>query len=163
MSEEKKWQEEKQEGEKELFKIRKTYVRLFWPCALVALYAAIPLLLLRFFLRYNFGKVFLFIWLGLVFLYLAKEIIKWFFDFYIFTNQRIIIAAKNALFKREMSEVYYSEILGVKTEMQGVAAMLFHFGNIEIELKGGRKIILEDITKPEEILAFLQDAMVKRF
>ncbi len=161
MSEEEKLQEEPNQEEKELFKIRKTYVRLFWPLALAALYVAIPLLLVQILLQYSFSRIIFFVWLGLVLLFLAKEIIKWFFDLYIFTDQRIIIAQKSNFFKRELAEIYYAEVGGIKTEIQGMIATLFHFGNIEIELKEGGKIVLEDIAHPEEIQSFLQEKKVK--
>lgn len=99
-------------------------------------------------------KLFLFI-TGLYLLYICVIAffiaIDYCLDAWIITNQRIIAIEQKGLFRRTITELRYSRIQDITSDVSGLVATFFQFGNIMIQTAAEQeRMILRQITHPIE-------------
>ncbi|OIO07804.1 hypothetical protein CO115_04520 [Candidatus Falkowbacteria bacterium CG_4_9_14_3_um_filter_36_9] len=96
---------------------------------------------------------FLFLWLFFLF-----SFIDYYLDFWIVTNERIIDVQQNGFFSRIISEQKLDKIQDVTSEVHGMMATLFHFGNVQVQTAGAKqKFNFEDVPYPNNV----RDLLIK--
>lgn len=78
--------------------------------------------------------------------------VDFYLDIYIITDRRIVDIAQNGLFKRTISELNLAQIQDVNATVEGFAATLLHFGDVQIQSAAERpNFIFRSIPHPYEI------------
>jgi len=108
-----------------------------------------------------FIKLFLFI-ASLYYLCLSAmlfyAIIDYYLDVWIITNQRIMSIEQKGLFHRIVIEVRYSQIEDITSDVSGVIATYFQFGNVSIQTAAEAEgMVLKQITHPVETRRIISD------
>lgn len=112
-----------------------------------------------------FKKLFLFI-TSLYYLCLSIMsffiIIDYYLDVWIITNQRILSVEQKGLFRRTVTELRYGQIQDITSDVSGIIATFFQFGNIKIQSAAEEeRMILKQITHPIETRRVISDAYRK--
>lgn len=88
--------------------------------------------------------------------------IDYYLDIWIITNQRIISIEQRGLFRRIVTELRYSQIQDITSDVSGLVATFFQFGNIMIQTAAEEeRIKLRQITHPIETRRIISDAYRK--
>lgn len=152
----------KKEDEKIIFLLRRHWFVLFRRMALWGILAAIPLAVIIFFrdiidfiandgFFYSLGVLFLSVYYLYVWLFVLNSFVDYFLDVWIVTNERIISIEQKQLFAREMAEQKLVKIQDVTSEMKGMLATFFNFGDIYIQTAGEKeRFIFKQVYQPEE-------------
>ncbi len=112
-----------------------------------------------------FKKLFLFI-TSLYYLCLSIMsffiITDYYLDVWIITNQRILSVEQKGLFRRTVTELRYGQIQDITSDVSGLIATFFQFGNIRIQSAAEEeRMILKQITHPIETRRVISDAYRK--
>lgn len=112
-----------------------------------------------------FSKLFLFI-AGLFYLLLTFlsffVFIDYYLDSWIITDQRIVSIEQKGLYRRTVIEVRYGQIQDITSDVSGVVATYFQFGNISIQTAAENEgMVLKQITHPIETRRVISDAYHK--
>lgn len=93
------------------------------------------------------GGYYLMIWL-----FFLMNFTDYYLDAWIVTDDRILNIEQKSLFSRTISELDLSKIQDVTSEVKGVIAFVFGYGNVYIQTAGEReRFVFEQIRRPEEI------------
>lgn len=112
-----------------------------------------------------FKNLFLFI-TGLYYLCLSiisfSIFIDYYLDIWIITDQRIISIEQRGLFRRIVTELRYGQIQDITSDVSGLIATYFQFGNVRIQTAAEEeRMILRQITHPIETRRVISDAYRK--
>ncbi|MDP3057471.1 MAG: PH domain-containing protein [bacterium] len=112
-----------------------------------------------------FTRLFIFI-VGLYYLCLSfllfYAIIDYYLDLWIITSQRIISIEQKGFFRRTVTELRYSQIQDIASEVSGLVATYFQFGNIKIQTAAeDQGMTLRQITHPIETRRIISDTYHK--
>lgn len=78
--------------------------------------------------------------------------VDYYLDVDIVTDRRIVDIDQNGLFKRHISELHLRQIQDVNARVEGIAATLFHFGDIHIQTAGERaNFVFRSIPHPYSV------------
>jgi len=125
------------ENEQIIYSTRQHWLTLFPLFAINALFVIFAFLLVSIF--YTFAPSYLITFLLLAFIFLVliaeifiKEIVDWYFHFYIITNRKIVEVTYKPLFSRAINEVLLDQIrcTEVDVEMQGMLSEVLNIGNV---------------------------------
>lgn len=95
----------------------------------------------------------LFIWLFFFF-----SFIDYYLDTWVITNERIINIEQNGFFSRTISEQRLFRIQDVTSEVKGVAATIFKYGNVMIQTAGeNQRFNFEEVPDPNGV----RDTLIK--
>lgn len=88
--------------------------------------------------------------------------IDYYLDIWIITNQRIISIEQRGLFRRIVTELRYGQIQDITSDVSGLVATFFQFGNIMIQTAAEEeRMKLRQITHPIETRRVISDAYRK--
>lgn len=103
---------------------------------------------------------------GLYYLFLSVISFSLFIDYYldiwIITDQRIISIEQKGLFRRTVTELRYGQIQDITSDVSGLIATYFQFGNVRIQTAAEEeRMILRQVTHPIETRRVISDAYRK--
>lgn len=84
-------------------------------------------------------------------LYFVYQWILWRADYFVVTNERIIVISQPKFFERTLNEISTKNIHDIFLKVEGLAATVFHFGNIEIIFKDGKKFKMQNVANVNEV------------
>jgi uncharacterized membrane protein YdbT with pleckstrin-like domain len=106
--------------------------------------------------RYQFLIVLL--WTLLVFGYSVEQFLIWFFNVYIITNERIVDIDFANLLHREISDADLDKIQDVTVRSSGIAAAIFHYGDIFIQTAAERQVFeFHSVPQPELVSRVMRE------
>lgn len=89
-------------------------------------------------------------------------IIDYYLDIWIITTQRIISVEQRGLFHRVVIEVRYSQIQDITSNVSGLIATYFQFGDVRIQTAAEEeRMVLRQITHPIDTRRIISDAYHK--
>jgi len=83
----------------------------------------------------------------LLFFYI--ELLNYWLDMWVITNQRIIDVEHQALFHRQISEFSTARVQDITVEVEGVFASLLGYGDISVQTAGEQSFSIKRVAKPE--------------
>jgi len=87
-----------------------------------------------------------------VILYFFTYFVTFYLDVLIMTNDRLVDIDQNSLFSRTVAEVDLYQVQDATSEVKGIFATLFNYGNVIIQTAGALpKFTLHNIPKPHDI------------
>lgn len=154
--------ETQEEKEEVILFLRQHLIVLLPTVVLGAVLIIMPTVLLPFFARFLtlpvriptgyliVGMVF---WYVMTFGFLLMKFLRWFFNIYIVTNERLVdIDFVNLLYK-EFSETRLDKIQDLSFTSGGILAALFNFGTVHIQTAGEQpNFSFESVPNPEDIV-----------
>ncbi len=95
------------------------------------------------------------IWLSIcvvvLIVYWLRTWVGWYYSVFVLTDKRIVITRQKGFFDRTVSELALNNIQNVTYGIKGIQAVIFHFGDINIQtLSGSGGFDLRIIHKPEK-------------
>lgn len=108
-------------------------------------------------------QVWFYVWLGCLVLglLLALDVyIKWYFSYYLVTNERIRQVQQRGIFRKTVVDLGLDKIQSIKYDVPGVLAGMFRSGTILIRTQVGNMTISR-VKNPEKIYNILQDLASK--
>lgn len=133
--------------EHDVFRIRRHPITFVPQIFLFLALAAVPIVLYYFFLK-NFPSLFTgqITYPGLiiiatiyylsVWLFFYSNFVNWYLDIWIITNDRLIDIRQEALFARTIAELDLYKIQDMASEVKGIFATIFNYGNVFIQTAG---------------------------
>ena len=135
-------------------------IMLFAPLVLISAFQAFPVVLNS---SGNTFVLFSFIYMLWVFMIWNFLFILWtdyYLDLLVVTNKRVIDIDQKGLFRREVSILRLSEIQDVTTDINGIIATFFHFGNIHVQTAGQkREFTINHLNDPSTARRAINDAI----
>lgn len=78
--------------------------------------------------------------------------LDYYLDTFIITNKRVVDIAQSGLFGRTIAEQRLYRIQDVTSDVQGIAATFFHYGNVYIQTAGKtERFVFEHVPHPEKV------------
>ncbi|MBI2099536.1 PH domain-containing protein [Candidatus Uhrbacteria bacterium] len=100
------------------------------------------------------------IYLLSVWLFIFSAFLDYYLDLWIVTNDRIMNIEQHGLFGRTISELDLTKIQDVTSEIKGIVATLFNYGEVHIQTAGEEKrFVFEQVPNPHEIRKGILDLM----
>jgi hypothetical protein len=101
-------------------------------------------------------------WYVMTFGLLLTRFLRWFFNIYIVTNERLVdIDFVNLLYK-EFSEARLEKIQDISFNSRGILAALFNFGTVHVQTAGELpNFSFESVPNPEDIVRTIADLAQK--
>lgn len=91
-------------------------------------------------------------------IFLFTAFLDYYLDFWVITNDRLLNIEQKGIFSRTVSEMDLYKIQDATSEVQGILATLFGFGNIHIQTAGEEKRFeLRQIPAPHEVRKLIMD------
>lgn len=144
---------EREEEETILF-IRKHWYLILIPILWVFLGLLVVLIVLRLGGASIYFTITFFAWLIIGGTYLFVKIYVWYRSVYIITNERVIRREQKGLFSKKISELDLANIHNVTTEISGVVAAAFNFGDVILQSFGVQEAVkLKSVANPSKIQA----------
>jgi len=136
-------------NERIVFVIRKHKIILLFYGFYVLVMALIPIMFYIFvvpevfpaFFEYPYDRLLtllLLIYYGFVWIAIFTIWVDYYFDMWIVTDQRILDIEQRGFFSRAVSELDLRRIQDITSEVNGIVATMFRFGNIHIQTAGER-------------------------
>jgi hypothetical protein len=102
------------------------------------------------------------VWYLVTFGVLLSRFIRWFFNIYIVTNERLIDIDFIHLLYKEFSEARLSKVQDLTYKTSGVLAVVFNFGNVAIQTAGQLpNFEFELVPSPERVVRIIGDLVEK--
>lgn len=134
------WFETQEHEEKVVLLLRKHIITNVPWILLAGLFALAPFILQYFpllsFLPAKFQFVSIIFWYLIVMAFILEQILSWFFNVYIITDERIIDVDFYNLIYKEISDAKIDKIQDVTYTMGGVVRTFFNYGDILIQTAG---------------------------
>lgn len=93
-----------------------------------------------------------------VWLFLFSAFLDYYLDLWIVTNDRIMNIEQHGLFGRTISELDLSNIQDVTSEIKGIFATVFNYGNVHIQTAAEEKrFVFEQIYNPHAVRQAILD------
>lgn len=93
-----------------------------------------------------------FTWIGIGVIAFSHEIMNWYLDAWLVTNQGILDIQWNNFFNKSSTRIEYHTIEGITYEIKGFWGTVMNFGNITIEKMGaGTVMTLENVASPKRV------------
>lgn len=97
-----------------------------------------------------------------VWLFLFSAFLDYYLDLWIVTNDRIMNVEQHGLFGRTVSELDLSNIQDVTSEIKGIFATIFNYGNVHIQTAAEEKrFVFEQVPNPHEIRKTILDLVAE--
>lgn len=154
--------ETQQEEEKVILFLRQHFVVLIVPIFLTILMFLAPTVVFPFLLKFLNLPVAIpvrYIIVGTVFWYLATfgfalaNLLYWFFNIYIVTNERVVDIDFMYLLYKDFSQAELNKIQDISYATGGILATIFDFGNVHIETAGEvPNLMFERVPQPKKVV-----------
>lgn len=76
--------------------------------------------------------------------------IKWYYSFYLVTDQRIRWQSQRDIFRKDVVDVELSRVNNVRYQIIGIAGSLLGFGTITVQTEAG-DLVMSDVANCEEV------------
>ncbi|PIQ78192.1 hypothetical protein COV82_01700 [Candidatus Peregrinibacteria bacterium CG11_big_fil_rev_8_21_14_0_20_46_8] len=151
------------EGEEIIFVIR----RHFAIEAVIFLKLGFFGIFLPLFAWWLFPQITLFaaVWLGIGGIRFLYEILDWYYDVWLVTNQSIVEIFWQGFFQKMSQRIEYHIIQGIGYEVNGVLPTLLNYGNIQLDKFTGNPSVFKNAWKPKrnaDMLTKAQDDFVSK-
>jgi len=91
-------------------------------------------------------------------LFLFSAFLDYYLDFWVVTNDRLLNINQEGIFSRTISELDLYKIQDATSEVQGILASLFGYGDIHIQTAGEtQRFELKQIPNPNEVRGVIMD------
>lgn len=103
-----------------------------------------------------------FLWLGFLaigLVYALNVYMKWYFSYFLVTNQRLRQVKQEGFFRKEVVDLGLDKILTIKYKT-GVLGGIFGYGTLTLQTQVGETVITM-VRKPQKIYNILQDLASK--
>ena len=88
----------------------------------------------------------------MIWLYSFLLWIDYYFDVWIITNKRIVNVEQKGLFVRHISELKFSKIQDISTEIEGVIPTILNYGEVHVQTAGtANRFIFRQVADPHKI------------
>lgn len=88
----------------------------------------------------------------LVWLFFLMNFVDYYLDLWIVTNDRVLNVEQHGLFSRTIAELDLANVQDVTSEVKGVIAFVFGYGNVYIQTAAEKeRFVFEQVHDPEEI------------
>lgn len=99
------------------------------------------------FMSFLENSILLFLWLYIFLLW-----IDYYFDVWIITNERILNIEQKGLFVRHISEIEFSRIQDISTEVTGLMATILNFGDLYIQTASeNERVTFRQVADPNQL------------
>lgn len=85
--------------------------------------------------------------------------IGWYYTCFIVTNYRILDIKQKGFFNRRVNETQMDKIMNLNYHVKGLQAVLFSFGDINVEVITGQSLKMSTIHKPVKIHSRLMEVV----
>jgi len=85
---------------------------------------------------------------------------KWYFSYYLVTNERIRQVQQKGIFRKTVVDLGLDKIQSIKYDVPGIGAGMLGYGTVLIRTQVG-KMTISKVKKPERIYNILQDLASK--
>ncbi len=145
------------DDEKIILKVRQHWILLLWPFWKFILISAAGTAALYYF-RDRFdalmAALLLIAWLLIAFDFSLHDLLRWYLNVYVVTNQRIINVTHHTIFKRQTTEASLARVQDVTHNTLGFISMLFNYGDVVVQTAGHQTLIhFRMIPRPRKIHA----------
>lgn len=97
-----------------------------------------------------------------VWLFVFSAFLDYYLDLWIVTNDRIMNIEQHGLFGRTVSELDLSNIQDVTSEIKGIFATIFNYGEVHIQTAAEEKrFVFEQISNPHEVRKTILDLVAE--
>ncbi|EKD43308.1 MAG: hypothetical protein ACD_72C00352G0003 [uncultured bacterium] len=87
-----------------------------------------------------------------IFLFFYSFFVEFYLDCWIITNDRLIDVRQISLFARSIAEVDLYQVQDVSSEVHGMFATIFNYGNVSLQTAGPiPKFILANVPNPDKL------------
>lgn len=159
---------ETQEDTEEIILFLRQHLIVLLPTALIGVVLVIaPTIIIPFLLRFltlpisipaGYVVVGTVTWYVLTFGFLLSKFLRWFFNIYIVSNERLVdIDFVNLLYK-EFSEARLDKIQDLSYTSRGILAALFNYGTVHVQTAGEMpNFSFDSVPNPEEVIKTIGD------
>lgn len=153
----------RKEGENVVFYLRRDIIVLLGNLLLIAFFAMIPLGI-RWFVMWQSPGLFdgpvieplltllVSAYYLMVWLFFFATYVDYYLDAWIVTSDRVINVEQRGLFNRTISELDLANVQDVTSEVKGVIAFFFRYGNVYVQTAAEKEyFIFEQVPRPDEI------------
>ncbi len=85
-----------------------------------------------------------------------RDLILWYNNQYIFTNERLVRVSYHEIFRYTVMESSLDRILNVAFKTTGILSVMGHFGDVEVQAAGMLEpIVLKHINRPDEVKDYI--------
>lgn len=138
----------------EVVRIVRRYGLTFLPQgALGVAFLLLPFFLLFPLFRWGGWGILIFCLLVLVAIfYILRQLVIWYYNVFLLTNQRIIDIDQRGFFSRTISEAGYEKIQDITSRVKGPFQTLLGYGTVEIQTAGAKEqIAIEKVYNPQAV------------
>ena len=97
-------------------------------------------------------------WYVMVFGLVLSQLLHWYFNIFIVSNERIIDIDFVHLLYKKFSETRLDRVQDIKYTMSGLAATIFNYGNVVIQTAGEvPNFVFESVPYPEKVVDVISD------
>jgi uncharacterized membrane protein YdbT with pleckstrin-like domain len=84
--------------------------------------------------------------------FFMTRFVDFYLDTWIVTNDKILNVEQHGLFSRTVSELDLAKVQDVTSEVHGILATIFNFGNVYVQTAGEtQRFVFEQVSKPHEV------------
>lgn len=95
-----------------------------------------------------------------ILLFFLVNVMNYYLDVWIITNERLVNIEQRGLFSRSVAELRYYRVQDVKSEVNGFLATLFNYGTITVETAAAEEnFVMEQIPHTQNIAKRIQELM----
>lgn len=87
---------------------------------------------------------------------------RWQRDALIVTNQRLVRHEQRGLLDRVVTELLYSDVSDIAFKKRGLGAALGNHGTLIIRTLGDRKMLMDRIQRPEEVVEIINSVRLSQ-
>lgn len=138
------------EGEKVFKILHQHWGKLLFPILKTFLILIIPFLISSWLFSNFLGVIIFFVWVLIGLAYGLHQILTWYFNSFVITNQRLININQKSLFRRSVSEVSLGSIEDITYEIDGFLASLFNYGILKIKASSA-SLEISAVEQPKEV------------
>lgn len=162
--------ETQEETEKVILFLRQHLFILFVPILITVLlliaptllFPIIPFLNLPVRLPSEYLLVGTFVWYLATFGFALMSFLRWFFNIYIVTNERVVDIDFKFLLYKQFSEAKIGKIQDLTFKSGGIIAALFNYGDVMVETAGEvPNIEFDKVPRPEKVVQTISELMGK--
>lgn len=96
------------------------------------------------------------LWYLLIFGFVLGNLMGWFFNIFILTDERVVDVDFINLFMRRISVTKIEEIQDVSASTAGASGTLFHFGNVTVQTAGQKpEFEFDNVPNPDKVAAII--------
>ena len=146
-------------------------LRQHWIVNVPWIIAAVIMLVAAFWYKYlplvsllpsNYRLIIVLGYLLLVYYYVTEKLLKWFFNVYIITDERIVDVDFISLLYKQVSDIKIDKIQDITYDMSGLIEAFFNYGTIHIQTASEVPCIdFESIPRPQQVVRLINQLLLE--